>query len=516
MRGILWMICATAVAQISGPRLGLVPDGAGLRPLNGIKSAAAIGDAFDFGRNLAKIAVSPRQDYALAVDASSGAVLVLKDAAIPIEGALAWPDEIAISPTGSFAVLRSGLRFQVIGGTAPMRDVDASFLGALRSFAVSDQGAIAAASDAGVFLFAPDGSVAPLPIDDSIRAMVFFSNRSDLALASSTRVLLWSNAFISTLYEHEMNVAGLAVSNDNRHVLVADVTGALYSIGMNGETSIVDCECAPSGVFPITDSLFRLTEGRVRLFDVESNRLTTIVATDAVTDASVVGGISTVPPVTIDAPSSAQPAQQTSVGIHIADTIATDINGTLTLQFRASGGNVDDPMLQFATGGRSVNFTIPAGSTQAQFSGKSNVAISAGTLAGTITLTATVAGDQPPPPTTAAINIAATGPVIDSVTLSQSSGGLTVVVTGYTPTREISSGAFSFSAGANASISQPTITVPLSSAFAQWFGNSASAQFGGEFTLTVPFSVQGNANNVVRVAVNLTNSIGVSGVVSSR
>jgi hypothetical protein len=106
--------------------------------------------------------------------------------------------------------------------------------------------------------------------------------------------------------------------------------------------------------------------------------------------------------------------------------------------------------------------------------------------------------------------------VIDSVTLSHGSSALTVVVTGYTPTREISSGAFSFTAGANASLAQPTITVPLGTAFTQWFGNSASAQFGGQFTLTVPFNVQGNANNVVRVAVDLSNAIGLSSVVTSK
>jgi hypothetical protein len=105
-------------------------------------------------------------------------------------------------------------------------------------------------------------------------------------------------------------------------------------------------------------------------------------------------------------------AQQTSVGIHISSAFPGDVSGTLTLAFKASGGNVDDPMVQFATGGRSVSFTIPANSTQAQFAGKANAVISGGTLAGAMTLTATVTSpsDLPPPPATATVNVSSSPP----------------------------------------------------------------------------------------------------------
>jgi hypothetical protein len=107
--------------------------------------------------------------------------------------------------------------------------------------------------------------------------------------------------------------------------------------------------------------------------------------------------------------------------------------------------------------------------------------------------------------------------VISSVALTQVTGGLNVVVTGYSNTREISSGSFTFTVSSGNTLSQAQITVPLASAFTTWFNNSASSATGGQFKLTVPFSVtQGSAMAVTKVSVSLTNKQGASAAVSSQ
>jgi hypothetical protein len=99
-------------------------------------------------------------------------------------------------------------------------------------------------------------------------------------------------------------------------------------------------------------------------------------------------------------------------------------------------------------------------------------------------------------------------PVITSVTLQQVSGGLNVVVTGYSNTREVSSGGFTFTVSGSAISAIP---VPLTSAYATWFNSTASNPTGGQFKLTVPFTVTGSATAVTKVTVTLTNRQGVSG-----
>jgi hypothetical protein len=163
-----------------------------------------------------------------------------------------------------------------------------------------------------------------------------------------------------------------------------------------------------------------------------------------------------------------------------------------------------------------VNFTIAAGSTQATFTGTSSLKVSTGTVAGSTVLTATVPASpffNATASTTITTNVSV--PFISNVTFSNIAGGVQVVVTGFSSTRDMVSGLFHFAPSSNETISGGgDITVPLSSAFATWYQNSASNAFGSEFTLTVPFNVQGNPVDVVAVTVSLTNSKGVSNPVT--
>src|SRR5215467_8076873 len=75
---VLILFCAGMVrAQIGPPQLGLVQDGSRLRPVYGIPAAAAVLPPLDYGREFARVAVSPRQDYAIASDSNTGVVLLV-------------------------------------------------------------------------------------------------------------------------------------------------------------------------------------------------------------------------------------------------------------------------------------------------------------------------------------------------------------------------------------------------------------------------------------------------------
>ena len=102
--------------------------------------------------------------------------------------------------------------------------------------------------------------------------------------------------------------------------------------------------------------------------------------------------------------------------------------------------------------------------------------------------------------------------MIQSVTFANTSGSLAVTVTGYSTTRDMVSGVFTFAPATGSTLSQSAITVQLGSAFSTWYQSSASNQFGGQFLLTVPFSVSGDAADVASVSVTLTNSQGASAV----
>jgi hypothetical protein len=203
------------------------------------------------------------------------------------------------------------------------------------------------------------------------------------------------------------------------------------------------------------------------------------------------------------------------VTITASAAASSEIDGNLNLAFvtnssTASSGSTDQT-IQFSTGGTAVNFTIPAGSTKANFSGAPNVTFSTGTTAGTITLTANVTAP------TAVSGVATqtvvnqrSFPVISSVTLAQTPGGVTVVITGYSSTDDVTSGIFQFNLTSNATLVDNDLSVPLSIYFQPYYASTASYATGSEFTLSVPFGIVGNPNDLTGVTVTLLNSVASS------
>jgi hypothetical protein len=210
---------------------------------------------------------------------------------------------------------------------------------------------------------------------------------------------------------------------------------------------------------------------------------------------------------------TANPATQMNIGLALASAYASDITGKVTLTFQpdASLTNpADDPSIQFSSGGRTADFTIPAGSTApVQFS------LQTGTVAGTITLSVSwEAGGVTlgvPADLTQTIKIAPAAPVITNVAATSTSSGFQVQVTAYSTTRELTQAAVHFTAAAGQTLQTTDVTVPLSNAAGAWFQGSTSAQYGSQFILTLPFTVSnGSAGAIGSVSVTLTNGAGTS------
>jgi hypothetical protein len=208
---------------------------------------------------------------------------------------------------------------------------------------------------------------------------------------------------------------------------------------------------------------------------------------------------------------TASPLQQPRVQVALGSGYPVDVAVTLTLSFAPDSG-ADDPTIQFSSGGRTASITVPAGT----LTGATDVGVQTGTVAGVITITAHLQASgqdvTPSPAPSRTIRIAALAPVIVTGTLTavRNSTGFTVTLTGYATDREVTQANYAFAAAASGNLQTTTLTVPLTSLFAQYYGGSSATPYGSQFTYTQPFTVTGSSQTVVSVTVTLVNSIGQS------
>jgi hypothetical protein len=206
------------------------------------------------------------------------------------------------------------------------------------------------------------------------------------------------------------------------------------------------------------------------------------------------------------------------VTIVLATPPPETITGTLAVVFRRVDGQGS---LEVQLANQNVNgqvpFTIAAGTTTATFSGGSENLI-VGTAQGTGTFTVQfldALGNNITSATVQQVNfsIGATAPVITTFTISPPSGSTyTATIIGYSSTLDMSQAVFNFTPTSGTNLSSSSVTVSLSTVFANWYGSSQSNRYGGQFMLTVPFtfSVSGgtSSNPIDAATVTLTNSKG--------
>jgi hypothetical protein len=203
------------------------------------------------------------------------------------------------------------------------------------------------------------------------------------------------------------------------------------------------------------------------------------------------------------------PLQQPQLTVSLGAPYPVDVVVTLALTFAPDSGP-DDPTIVFSTGGRTARITIPAGST----AGSSSVGVQTGTVAGLITITAQLQASgqdvTPVPAPRSTIRIAALAPVPTTVTASRTSTGFTVNIVGYVTDREVTQVIFTFNAATGSNLQTTSLTVSVDTLFAAYFGGSSATPFGGQFTFTQPFTVNGNNQSIVSVTVTMVNKIGQS------
>ena len=209
---------------------------------------------------------------------------------------------------------------------------------------------------------------------------------------------------------------------------------------------------------------------------------------------------------------TAESGQQVSGTVALGTTYKEAVSVQIALSFTPDptlAAPSGDPAIQFSSGGTAMTATVAAGSTTPV-----PFALQTGTVAGTITLTVNLqAGSAAvlPAVVTQTIQIAKAAPVISAVSVASTSSGFTVSVTAYSNTRDLSQAVVQFTPASGQTLETTSVTVSLTSAASSWFQSSGSDQYGGNFILTLPFTVAGGAaTDIGSVSVVLQNSVGSS------
>jgi len=212
-----------------------------------------------------------------------------------------------------------------------------------------------------------------------------------------------------------------------------------------------------------------------------------------------------------------QPAlTQAGIGLSLSSSYPLPLTGTLALQ--ADSGNLPaDPSVQFATGGKTVTFTIPANSTDAVFPGGSTqVKVQTGSIANNITITPTFALGSgldltPSQAPSLSLAIPATTVQLQSALITQNSQNTLVLsISGYSTTRAVSALQFQFSPVPSAKLPNSKISVDIQADAASWFNSTQSQSFGGQFTISVPFTLQASNTSSTTVPVSLLQSVSIT------
>jgi uncharacterized repeat protein (TIGR01451 family) len=224
-------------------------------------------------------------------------------------------------------------------------------------------------------------------------------------------------------------------------------------------------------------------------------------------------------------PSPLSAGSQATLGITLSMAFPHDVFGFLTLGFSSNSAiPLDDPAIQFASGGRQTSFIIPANTLQAHFDGSSSpnaVGFQAGTVSGALSISgiffAGIVQTTISPSSSMAANltIPRQAPLIQNVETSNQNG-FAVLIHLLSTSREVTGLILTFNTNpvvtlncgsvSGCSASGSSMTFDVRSLFNAWF--SSDSVFGSLSTLHLPFSISGTVHG--SVTVRLQNSIGTS------
>jgi hypothetical protein len=226
-------------------------------------------------------------------------------------------------------------------------------------------------------------------------------------------------------------------------------------------------------------------------------------------------GISPLPTVSITGLTTPLgPREQPKFNVQLSSAYALPITGTITLTFAPNAINQvgDNAAVQFSTGGRTLPFTIAAGQTSAFTTLPS---FQTGDVAGQASLTLSYsAGGRDVTPSPAPVwtgVLARAVPAITALQISRGANGFTVLITGFSTSRQVAQAVFYFTPAAGANLQDTSVSPSTAAAaFTTWYTSSTSPQYGSAFLYTQPFTVSGNVGDIASVSVSLAYTEGTT------
>ena len=277
-------------------------------------------------------------------------------------------------------------------------------------------------------------------------------------------------------------------------------TGALPAgLTLNFSTGAISGNPASPGISAFT---LRVSDSASHTAD-KSITITVVIGPQGTPQIAVTG-----------VPSTTDSAQQITFDLTLSSAYSKTVSGQITISLQPdAAAPKDDPAVQFSTGGRVVSFTFPPNTTHAQFPAKP-MAFQTGTVAGAITLTVT--SDLPGGNPDLSVVVARAVPVIRNVTVVKNATGFQVQVVGFSNSRELADVSLQFTPASGMNLQTTSLQVNLGDVANQWYASDASAPFGGQFLLVLPFTVQqGSQSDIGAVGLQLKNALGTSATAST-
>lgn len=301
MAAALTLAAALAFGQtVEGPVMGFVIDSRShtLRTVLGVPGAAVVGEAVKTSSSLTPQAVSPSGDYAVVWTGGREAIWTPAGSLEAVRQLPAGRFSVTLSPRGSaagFYAQSEGIVRVIAGLPAASADVSAIRLdtvgGACGKFALSDDGALLlCSSGADAVVFGAAGELARIPFGAAITALAFVPGSHDALIADGPEAFLARNVDAHGSATR-LNISGLdsvssaAVITDGSHALLSDAASrklAILPLAPGAQPTVLDCDCAPEGLFRINSSVYRLggySGSSMRLLDTASTPPRIVVVT---------------------------------------------------------------------------------------------------------------------------------------------------------------------------------------------------------------------------------------------